>query len=128
MTTTYASRLSLICTTRLTSGPYADGGSDKIISGAEVEVSGNLQTSVVVEAPALFGAVVTVLHRWTVGAVLQTAEGQAWLGDDVEEGALLRPARWGVGWKRRHGDDESTPQIHTLLYCPGFKMCQYKRE
>lgn len=65
-----------MCTTWLTSGPTADGGSDKIISGAEVEVPGNLQTGVVVEDPALFGAVVTVLHRGAVGAVLQAAEGQ----------------------------------------------------
>lgn len=84
---------------------YAPSGSpqappsDKIISGAEVEASGHLQTSVVVEDPALLGAVVTVLHRGAEGAVLQAAEGQTRLGDDVEEGALLQRAG-GRGVKR----------------------------
>lgn len=40
----------------------------------------------------MYGAVVAVLHRGAVGAVLQTADGQTRLGDDVEEGVLLRPA------------------------------------
>lgn len=110
------STLSLICTTRLTSGPTTDGGSDKIISGAEVEVSGNLQTSVVVEDPALFGAAVTVLHRRTVAAVLQTAEGQTWLGDDVEEGALLRRAGGGGGAKRETWWWKCTADSHFVIF------------
>lgn len=55
-------------------------------------MSSNLQTGVVAEDPVLYGAVVAVLHRGAVGAVLQTADGQTRLGDDVEEGVLLRPA------------------------------------
>lgn len=110
------STLSLICTTQLTSGPTADGGSDKIISGAEVEVSGNLQTSVVVEDPALFGAVVTVLHRRTVAAVLQTAEGQTWLGDDVEEGTLLQRAGGGGGAKRETWWWKYTADSHFVIF------------
>lgn len=92
-----ASALGLICTNLLTSGPTAVRSLDKIISGAEVEVSGNLQTCVVVEDPVLYGAVVTVLHCGAVGAVLQTADGQTWLGDDVEEGVPLRRAGSGEG-------------------------------
>ena len=80
------------------------------------------------EGPALFGAAVTELHRGAVGAVLQTAEGQTRLGDDVEEGALLRRVP-GEGWKGRNGD-ESTPQSHTLLSCIvpflQFKVHSYK--
>lgn len=87
-----ASTLSLICTNLLTSGPTADGSLEKVISGTEVEASGDLQTCVVVEDPGLYGSVVTVLHCGAVGAVLQTADGQTWLGDDVEEGVLLRRA------------------------------------
>lgn len=71
------------------SGPRAVRSLDKIISGAEVEVSGNLQTGVVVQDPVLDGAVVTALHCGAVGAVLQAADGQTWLGNDVEEGVLL---------------------------------------
>lgn len=71
-----ASVLGLICTNLLTSGPTAARSLDKIISGAEVEVSGNLQTGVVVQDPVLDGAVVTALHRGAVGAVLQAADGQ----------------------------------------------------
>lgn len=74
----------------LTSGPTADRSLDKIISGTEVETSGNLQTCVVVEDPVLYGTVVTVLHCGAIGAILQAADGQTWLGDDVEEGVLLR--------------------------------------
>lgn len=63
---------------------------EKIIRGTEVEVSSDLQTSVVVEDPRLYWTVVTVLHSGAIGAVLQTADGQTCLGDDVEEGVLLQ--------------------------------------
>lgn len=49
---------------------------EKIIRGTEVEVSSDLQTSVVVEDPRLYWTVVTVLHSGAIGAVLQTADGQ----------------------------------------------------
>lgn len=78
---------------RTYSPPRADGSLEKIISGAEVEVSSNLQMSVVVEDPGLHGTIVTVLHCGAVGAILQMADGQTWLGDDVEEGVLLQRAR-----------------------------------
>lgn len=65
---------------------------EKIIRGTVVEASSNLLTGVVVENPRLQGAAVTVLHSGTVGAVLQTTDGQTWLGDDVEEGVLLQCA------------------------------------
>lgn len=60
-------------------------------------MSGHLLTRVVVEDPVLNGAVVTVLHRGAVSAILQAADGQTRLGDDVEEGALLREARSDKG-------------------------------
>lgn len=88
-----ASTLGLMCTNLLTWGPTADGSLEKIISGTEVEASRDLKTCVVVKDPGLYRAVVTVLHCGAVGAVLQTADGQTWLGDDVEEGVLLRRAR-----------------------------------
>lgn len=62
--------------TVLTSGLTADGSLEKVISGTEVEASGDLQSGVVVQDPGLNGTVVTVLHRGAVGAVLQTADGQ----------------------------------------------------
>lgn len=44
------------------------------------------------EDPGLHRTIVTVLHCGAVGAILQTADGQTRLGDDVEEGVLLQPA------------------------------------
>lgn len=91
-----ACTLSLMFTILLTSGSRADRNLEKIISGAEVEASGHLQTGVVVEDPVLYRTVVTVLHCGAIGAILQTADGQTWLGDDVEEGVLL----WWAGSER----------------------------
>lgn len=73
--------------------------SENIISGVEVEAFSHRETSEVVESPRLYGTTVTVLHRGAVGAVLQTADGQTWLGDDVKEGV---PLRWVRG---RHYSD-----------------------
>lgn len=76
--------------------------SDKILSGAEVKVPGHLQAGVVAQEPVLGGATIAVLHHGAVGAVLQAADGQAHLGDDVQEGALLR-----TGPGRRCGGTDS---------------------
>lgn len=65
---------------------------EKIISGIVEKAPSDFHTCVVVEDPGLYGTVVTGLHCGAEGAVLQTANGQTWLGDDVEEGVLLRRA------------------------------------
>lgn len=100
----------------LTSGPTADRSLDKILSGTEVEASGNLQMCVVVEDPVLYGTVVTVLHCGAIGAILQVADGQTWLGDDVEEGVLLRWVRRENGQRAVKAEVwDSRIIIHSVL-------------
>lgn len=62
----------------------------KVISGAVVQLPKHLQPGEVPHDPCLQGATITVLHRGAPSTVLQPADGQTRLGDDVEERVLLR--------------------------------------
>lgn len=61
----------------------------KVISGAVVQLPKHLQPGEVPQDPGLQGATITVLHRGAPAAVLQPADGQTQLCDDVEERVLL---------------------------------------
>ena len=61
----------------------------KVIGGAVVQLPKHLQPGEVPQDPGLQGATITVLHRGAPAAVLQPADGQTRLCDDVEERVLL---------------------------------------
>lgn len=72
---------------------------------------------VVVEDPGLYGTVVTILHCGAEGTVLQTADGQTWLGDDVEEGVLLWRGEPGVkGTDGSEGKSGESSVIFKLIH------------